>query len=135
MHHPKFLVKKSGTRFHFHLTASNGEIILTGQRYTRPASAGDGVASVKTNAPLDKRYERRWARNGQRYFVLKAANGEVIGTSEMYASNGGMERGIESVKRNAPRAGGGDVSTCYPLATITRPRYPRAFRRSGATAC
>ena len=98
-------MKKSGSRFHFRRTASNGEIILSSQRYTRPASAEVGVTSVKTNAPLDERYERRWARNGQRYFVLKAGNDEMIGTSEMYASDAGMGRGIASVKRNAPRAG------------------------------
>lgn len=35
------------------------------------------------------------------YFVLKADNGQVIATSEMYASKQGAESGIASVKNNA----------------------------------
>ena len=36
--------------------------------------------------------------------MLKAANHEVIGRSEMYSSADGPENGIESVKRNGPAA-------------------------------
>lgn len=105
MDHPKFVIKKSSGHFYFHLTAMNGEIILNSELYTWRGSAEDGVVSVKTNAPLDERYDRRASKDGQRYFVLKGANGEVIGTSEMYTSMTAMENGIASVKRNAPVAG------------------------------
>ncbi|WP_448833649.1 YegP family protein [Camelimonas sp. ID_303_24] len=37
-------------------------------------------------------------------FNLKAANGQVIGTSESYESAASREKGIESVKKNAPLA-------------------------------
>jgi uncharacterized protein YegP (UPF0339 family) len=32
MQHPKFVVKKSGDQFRFHLTASNGEIVFVSQQ-------------------------------------------------------------------------------------------------------
>ena len=38
------------------------------------------------------------------YFNLKALNGQVVGTSQMYSSASGMENGITSVKKNAPDA-------------------------------
>ena len=38
---------------------------------------------------------------GEFRFRLKAANGEIIATSEGYTSKGGCENGIESVKKNA----------------------------------
>lgn len=38
------------------------------------------------------------------YFVLKAANGEVIGKSESYSSEAAAKNGIESVKKNAVSA-------------------------------
>lgn len=39
---------------------------------------------------------------GQKYyFVLKASNGEVIATSEMYSSKQAAQNGIESVRSNA----------------------------------
>lgn len=37
-------------------------------------------------------------------FNLKAGNGEVIGTSEVYNSRASLEAGIASVKHNAPTA-------------------------------
>ena len=37
-------------------------------------------------------------------FDLKAANGEVIATSEVYTSEDACRNGIESVRKNAPAA-------------------------------
>ena len=37
-------------------------------------------------------------------FDLKAGNGEVIATSEVYASEAACKNGVESVKKNAPIA-------------------------------
>ena len=37
-------------------------------------------------------------------FDLKAGNGEVIATSEVYTSKSACENGIESVRKNAPEA-------------------------------
>ena len=41
---------------------------------------------------------------GKHYFNLKATNGQIIGTSELYEATSGMENGIASVKTNAPKA-------------------------------
>ncbi len=41
---------------------------------------------------------------GKFRFRLKAANGEIIATSEAYNSKDGCVGGIESVKKNAPIA-------------------------------
>lgn len=38
------------------------------------------------------------------HFVLKAANGEVVATSQVYTTKESCEKGIESVKTNAPDA-------------------------------
>ncbi len=38
------------------------------------------------------------------HFVLKADNGEVVATSQVYKSKDSCKKGIESVKRNAPDA-------------------------------
>jgi len=49
------------------------------------------IESVRKNSGSDGRYERKTSRKGQPNFVLKAANGEIIGKSEMYTGNSGME--------------------------------------------
>jgi uncharacterized protein len=47
-------------------------------------------------------FELQKAKDGQIYFRLKAGNGQVILSSEMYAAKQGALNGIESVKKNAP---------------------------------
>ena len=44
-------------------------------------------------------------------FFLKAASGWIIGQSEMYSSLAVMEKGIASVKANAPTAQVADLAT------------------------
>jgi uncharacterized protein YegP (UPF0339 family) len=100
----KFTIKKSGDQFQFSLTAANGEKLLASERYVKKASATAGIQSVKTNAPIDARYEKKASKANQPYFVLKAANNEIIGTSEMYSYEAARDGGIASVKANAPAA-------------------------------
>lgn len=81
-------------QMHFH------EIILTSELYTTKGAAENGIASVQVNSPLDERYEKKDASNGKFYFNLKAANHQIIGTSQMYATTQSRETGIASVKNN-----------------------------------
>ena len=37
------------------------------------------------------------------HFVLKASNGEIIATSQVYTTKDSCKKGIESVKRTPPR--------------------------------
>ncbi len=107
----KFELKTSPSgQFMFNLKAKNGEIILTSELYRAKSAALAGIESVKKNASLDERYERKTGKNGQPFFVLKAGNREVIGRSEMYSSTSSMENGIASVKRNAADAVLNDIT-------------------------
>ncbi len=92
--------RKNG-EFQFNLKASNGQVILTSEGYATKANCKNGIESVKKNGPDDSRYERKDAKNGKWYFNLKAANGQIIGSSQMYESEAGREKGIESVKKNS----------------------------------
>lgn len=101
----KFIItKRKNDEYQFNLKAGNGQNILMSEGYTAKASCKNGIDSVKTNALLDVRYDRKIAKNGQYYFNLKAANGEIIGTSEMYNSAASRDNGISSVMEHAPNA-------------------------------
>ena len=101
----KFELKKSkNDKFYFSLLAGHGQTILSSEMYEAKASAVNGIESVKKNAGDAARYEKAVAKNGSPYFNLKAANGQVIGSSEMYESTASRENGIASVKANAPDA-------------------------------
>jgi uncharacterized protein YegP (UPF0339 family) len=90
--------------FRFNLKAGNGQTILASEGYKAKASCLSGIESVRKNSQDDSKFERLKSKSGQSYFNLKATNGQIIGTSEMYASDSGMENGIASVKKNAPQA-------------------------------
>lgn len=94
----------TGKKYRFHLKAGNGEIILASEAYEAKAGCTNGIESVRENAPNDERYERKTTINGKPMFNLRAANHQVIGTSEVYESEAARENGIRSVKENAPNA-------------------------------
>ena len=96
-------VRKNG-EFQFNLKATNGQVILTSEGYTTKAACLNGIESVKKNSQEEKRFETLVAKNGKPYFNLKATNGQVIGQSQMYASEKSCANGIASVMKNAPEA-------------------------------
>lgn len=104
MDNPKFQIFKSSvnSQYYYRLKAKNGETILNGEGYTTKQNCLNAIASVKQNAPIDSRYERK--DNPNYTFNLKAANGEIIGRSEVYSSSAARENGIVAVKRDAPGA-------------------------------
>lgn len=94
------LSKSNDGQFRFVLKAGNAETILTSESYQSKPSAMNGIASIQANCSNDARYDRKEAANGKFFFNLKAANHQVIGTSQMYASAQTRDTGIESVKAN-----------------------------------
>lgn len=107
----KFVIttRKNG-EFQFNLKAVNGQIILASEGYTTKVSCLNGIESVKKNSKDDSKFDKKESSNGKYYFNLKASNGQIIGTSEMYESAAGRDKGIESVKTNAPDAATDDQS-------------------------
>jgi uncharacterized protein YegP (UPF0339 family) len=106
----------SNGKLHFVLKAGNGETILSSQLYASLDGARQGVESVRANGPLDERFQRLDSTRGEPYFNLVAANGQVIGKSEMYSSAKARDGGIESVKKNAAAAAVDDRSAAAPQA-------------------
>lgn len=55
-------------------------------------------------------------------FSLAAGNNQIIGVSEIYSSRAALEKGIESVRKNAPCANVED-QTAEPAETATCPKF------------
>lgn len=94
------LMRSGETGYLFNLKAGNHETILTSQIYAGKDGAQDGILSVQANSPLEEKFERKIAKDDSAYYVLNAANGLTIGTSEMYSSASARDKGIESVRAN-----------------------------------
>lgn len=65
-------------------------------------------------------------------FRLKAKNGEVIATSEVYTSEASCRKGIESVIANAPIAGVED-QTVEPIEAQKHPKFEVYTDKKGET--
>jgi len=59
---------------------------------------------VQANSSSASRYDVKTATDGSFHFLLKAANGQVIGRSEQYGSAEACQAGLEAVKANGPLA-------------------------------
>ena len=92
---------RTNGEFQFVLKADNGQTILTSEGYSAKASCMNGVESVKKNSQEKENFEMKTASNGKFFFNLKAANGQVIGTSQMYETEEGRVNGVASVLKNA----------------------------------
>src|SRR5690606_23851386 len=98
----KFEIKTDrANNYRFNLKASNGQVILSSESYYSMAACENGIEAVRRHSQNDKMYDRKEAKDGSPYFILKASNGQVIGASEMYSNKAAMENGIASVKKNA----------------------------------
>ena len=84
--------------YYFNLMAGNGQNVLRSQGYTKLASAQGGVASVLENGADKRNFDVKQATNGDWYFNLIAGNGEIIGSSELYASKSNADRGGRAVR-------------------------------------
>lgn len=101
----KFVItlRKNG-EFQFNLKATNGQTILTSEGYTTKSACMNGIESVKKNCKVEARFEKKVASNGKPFFNLKATNGQIVGSSQMYANEKNMLNGVASVQKNAPEA-------------------------------
>ncbi len=101
----KFVLYKGNNGEHyFRLQAGNGEVILRSEGYKDKAGAENGIASIRKHASDPRFFEKKTASNGKFHFNIKAANHQVIGSSQMYASESGRDNGIDSVMRHAADA-------------------------------
>lgn len=115
----KFIVRNVPTGIDFVLKASNGEIIATSQVYSSEAACLKGIHSVQHNAPISDVEDQTVAnfevlkhpkfqlykdKAGEFRFRLLATNGENIAIGQGYTSKEACEKGIHSIKVNAPDA-------------------------------
>ena len=140
----KFVVKQTATGFKFDLKAGNSETIATSEVYESKAACLKGVESVRaccaggvedqTAEPVvavkHPKYELYEDKAGEFRFRLKAANGQIIATSEGYKSKAGCQNGIESVKKNAPVANVED-QTVEGYAVAQHPKFEMYTDKGG----
>ena len=96
--------KDKAGEFRFRLKAGNGETILASEGYSAKSGCTNGIESVRKNAVNPDRFEAKTTSSGKHRFNLKAANGQVIGTSQNYTTASACQAGMKSVAKAAPDA-------------------------------
>lgn len=96
---------------YFQLVAGNGERVLRSEGYTTLQSAKKGIASVRKNGTDVANFEVLETASGESYFNLVAGNGEIIGTSETYASASNADRAVKTVVGLLSKASEGAATT------------------------
>ncbi len=98
------IYRDAADQHRFKLKAANGENIGASEGYTTKASAQNGIESVVKNGGKDDNYEVFEGEDNKHYFRLKAANGEIILSSQGYSSKDAAYEGTHAVKRNTTDA-------------------------------
>jgi uncharacterized protein len=87
----------SDGQFMFHLKTGNHEVLLRSQPYRSKQAARGGIESVRRNSRLASRFVRMVEDESACYFVVLSDVGQIVGTSEKYASRAALEAGLISV--------------------------------------
>ena len=90
--------------FSFIFVNAEGKTIVKSENYAQKASAKNGIESVKKNCQDDARYEMKESSNGKPFFNIKSTNGQIVGTSTMFASEDDRSTAIATLKADAPAA-------------------------------
>ena len=83
--------------------SEGGATLLRSEGYKARASCDAGIESVRNTVDA-KRYDVKTASDGRPYFNLKSGNGQVIGTSPMFADQGTCDAAVMSVQVGAADA-------------------------------
>lgn len=100
-----FELRKSETgQFSFSFVNEEGKTLLKSEQYSSKAAVQNGIESVRKNSVDDGRYELEKSSNDRFYFNLKAANGQIIGTSPMWGEEAVRNAAVAQLKKDAEKA-------------------------------
>lgn len=90
--------------FTFIFVNEEGKTIIKSENYAQKASAKNGIESVKKNCQEDSRYEMKESSNGKYFFNIKSTNGQIVGTSALFADEEERSAAIAELKANSADA-------------------------------
>lgn len=101
----------SDGQFYFSMIAGNGEKLLRSEGYVSRSNAARGIEALLDAGLSRAAYVVTEAKNGQFYFNVKSGNGQVVATSELYATKYNAQRATETVRTLIVKANRLDSAT------------------------
>lgn len=90
--------------YYFKLVTAEGKTLLRSEGYTAKASAKNGIESVRKNAKAAGRLAVQTAKDGRPYLNLKAANGQIVATSPMFADQAACDAAVAQIHKDVAKA-------------------------------
>lgn len=87
----------------FRLKTDSGKILLTSEGFASRPEAEEAIELAQRLAPEARNYERSRSDAGHS-FTLQTYEGDVVGRGELFPSTAARDKGIETVKDEAPEA-------------------------------
>jgi uncharacterized protein YegP (UPF0339 family) len=117
----KFVIRQDGSdRYLIVLQTHSGQVVLTSEVHKYKDVALSRISAMRSLARNDKNYVLRTEESGACYFMIRNANGEILGLSDMYPDRESLEKAINLVKGIARGA---------RLEDLTVPPTPPKFRK------
>lgn len=89
--------KKGKNNFRFKLKTQSGHTLLKSVAYKNETEIQDTVQYLNTPQQNKIRFERKTNNEGFFLFDIKKSDGQLIGHSQCYTSEAGMENGINNL--------------------------------------
>lgn len=98
------IFRSKDEQWQFKVVENDGIMLLISETYRSKRSRNVGINSVRKNSQVLEMYEEKIAKTKpskppKYYFILKAKNGECIGTSRMFATEVLRGLGIIALKK------------------------------------
>jgi len=90
--------KDQGKGYRFLLKSESGQTLLRSIHFTNESEVQKSLQQLKNMNTIPMGFERKTDNEGKFLFNLKDPEGVLIGSSELYSSEAGMENGIKNLK-------------------------------------
>jgi len=90
------ILEKKEKTYEFVLRAESGATLLCSIGYANKKKAQEAVRNLNTIKARQISIERKTNHTGEFLFTLKGKSGNLIGNSQLYQSEAGMENGIKN---------------------------------------
>ncbi|QLG47133.1 YegP family protein [Costertonia aggregata] len=91
--------KKKDGLFEFTLTSASGQTLLKSLPFSTEAELKHTMHELAINKQAMNSMERKTDHLGKFHFSVKNSKGSIIGKSNLYSSEAGMENGIKNFKK------------------------------------
>ncbi len=91
--------KEDNNTYNFSLNTTNGNTLFYSVGFSSKEEIKNVVSGLNMFDKKQYRFERKTDHDGNFLFNLKDKKGELIGNSQLYGSEAGMENGIKNLKK------------------------------------